>query len=142
MKKFYIYIIVCIGIQISSKAQTNFKFDYDASGNVIQKSIQTIPISFRVANNPQEVNEKTTINSIVVFPNPTTDEVQITGPLPNNTSYANVLLANNQGVILYKSNYQGTNISISLSNFSNGIYYLTLEYSDKTKEVHKVILSK
>ncbi len=76
-----------------------------------------------------------------VFPNPTANSINIAGENIDNGNYK-FILTDILGKVLVSNNYKvESNMlqkNISLSDFSNGIYFLSIE-SDKLKTVRKII---
>ncbi len=72
------------------------------------------------------IDEQTNTESIKVYPNPTTNIINIT--LPNPTEYFTVSVYSSLGHLIYKvSNHT----SVDISNFTNGIYFITVNQNEK-----------
>ena len=72
------------------------------------------------------INEQTNTESIKVYPNPTTNVFHIT--LPNSSEHFTVTVYSSLGKQIYKIS---DHTSIDISNFANGIYFLTVNQNEK-----------
>lgn len=80
------------------------------------------------------VNEISDDHGLSVFPNPTTDNVSLR--IKGNASISSIGLFNIQGELL--KNYKATN-SLSFTEFPAGMYFLRVEFADKSTHTYKII---
>ncbi|MBP9151745.1 MAG: T9SS type A sorting domain-containing protein [Flavobacteriales bacterium] len=71
------------------------------------------------------VNETTAKSTISIYPNPSADVFHIT--LPSDVRNENLILRNALGQTLLSTRVSGTQIQIDLSNFADGVYFLSLD---------------
>ena len=124
-------------------SQTSFKYDYDNSGNLIQRSIQVFPNPTARFSKKENVSElKDSIPDLNVYPNPAFNDLNIEGSLPLESKDAEIVLLNSQGQILKKIKYGGNSTKIDVSSLQAGMYYLNIAYSKKERRGYKVIITK
>lgn len=70
-----------------------------------------------------------------VFPNPTSDRIQIKLP---DISATNVLLFNNLGQLMIETNFQSTTQEIDLNNLPSGTYWLHLKNNEGRQGVFQI----
>jgi hypothetical protein len=102
------------------------------TGTTVSTYNSTAPCKISTANNEVESTE------FMVYPNPTTDEINIS--LENSLKASNikqVLILNVAGQKVYQSNIFQKNISIS--SYSPGLYFLQLK-TDENIHVKKIII--
>jgi hypothetical protein len=87
----------------------------------------TYNIYLRYRTGTTGINEQTNNGNINVFPNPTTNIFQIV--LPNPSEYFTITVFSSLGQEIYKIS---DHTSIDISNFANGIYFLTVNQNNKT----------
>lgn len=143
MKTTIKYILLLIGISAYSQTvETNYSYDnlnrlvqvvfndgsthsfvYDDLGNRIQLNFETLSI-----------DEETLINTITLYPNPTSTTINIM--FPNNLISQKPIISiyNINGSLIknHKAKVINHNIQIPTSNLSNGVYLLTLISDNKT----------
>ena len=85
--------------------------------------------------------DQTTISELNVFPNPTSDFLNIV--LPNSNSHKiSIKLISTLGVIILNKQFQSTNeIQLKLINYPTGIYYLIVT-SEENSYIRKIILAR
>lgn len=101
---------------------------YDTAHNpiVIYTNIQATPTDVPFAEN---INE-----GLNIYPNPASDNINITVYQPNRDGKLFMKLYNTVGAVVYEKELkadQNINENISLTNFSQGIYYLELRGSNQ-----------
>lgn len=95
--------------------------------------IKTDPKGNVTSTTGVEVNE----SLINVFPNPTTDYVEV--QIPSNALKYNIRLVNNSGLILKEVNAVDKQIFMDLSSYSSGFYYLNIFEQDKLIATKKIV---
>lgn len=73
------------------------------------------------------------MNRINVYPNPVKDQLVI-----ENARHASIALMDIRGAILYQTEVNDQHLNIDMANYSRGIYFLRIEFSDKIKMVKLV----
>ena len=134
MKQLFLIALMLTGINVYS--QNAIKYDYDAGGNMTQRYIQVI--NMRLANKPQT---KDSVLNFNIYPNPAKDQITIEGPLENNTKDAQVFVYNINGAVIKQDTYNGTKKTYSLSEITNGIYFLEIKYSKKQSSNYRIIIT-
>ena len=71
-------------------------------------------------------------NKLVVFPNPVTDQITVTGL--NKDEYDKFTVQNMQGAPLLQQNINGEFARIDVTSFTEGVYLLVLQSSVTFKE--------
>ena len=80
-------------------------------------------------------------NSMMIFPNPTSDKLTIQTKTPTVQSYV-LLVKNIQGQVLFtEKTIIDKTLQVDLSKFSNGIYFLSLQ-NEKENYVSKIVIQK
>ncbi len=88
------------------------------------------------ANDSSSVALVNELNTLLIYPNPTQDIINIALTQAIN---ATLLLYNIDGQIMISKTINGTKISIDISALSNGLYYLKIINRDNYPIIHKVI---
>ena len=105
------------------------------NNNCISTDSLNVLWDFNGCNGINEYNNFIT----TIFPNPTTGEVTIN--MEQSCDISSVELFNFQGQILYKqkyNNYHTNQLSLDLTNFKKGIYYLKISLNNRF-EIKKII---
>jgi hypothetical protein len=140
--KFYKIAVVFACCQFVTQtiiAQENeVTFNYDAGGNMTQRSVQVMP-GGRIGNfnAPRDSAQR----EFKVFPNPTNQFLTIEGALPENTSSGDLSLINMNGQVLKKDSYTGQPKTLPMSDLKPGMYLLEIRYSKKDKSTYKIIVN-
>ncbi len=69
------------------------------------------------------VNEEINLNNIKIYPNPTSKKLNIKVSIHT----FNLKIRDNLGKEVYKNEYNESDISMNVENFSKGVYFLTIE---------------
>jgi hypothetical protein len=96
----------------------------------ISLSAQTATPVARTAETEKEVIRLT--NKLVVFPNPITEQLAVTGL--NKGEYDKIVVYNMQGAPLLKQTINGETARIDVSSLTEGVYLLVLHSSVTLKE--------
>lgn len=134
MRNLIFITLILLGLNVYS--QSPIKFDYDASGNMILRHIQVLPLRMAKKETPKD-----SVLNFSVFPNPAKDQITIEGPLETNTKEAQVLIYNTNGSLVSKDKYYGTKKTYSLTGFTSGIYFLEVKYSKKQSSNYKILIT-
>jgi hypothetical protein len=156
MKKFILFIIFC-GLSVSfGNAQEEYKisFSYDTAGNQTLRdrvcincnSAKTPVDSTAVAALDEKLdelkeNEETTQNSsIIAYPNPVTDVLQVEWETTDN-AIKKIMIFSGIGRRLQSKNIRSkdSGINLNFSNYPPGSYFVMVLYADKTKQSLQVI---
>jgi hypothetical protein len=81
--------------------------------------------------------DKKEINSFNYYPNPTVDRVTLSF---KTREPKEIFILNNLGQTLDKSTFSGLEKTFSLANFSEGIYFFTVEYKNGQRVTKKIIV--
>ena len=82
------------------------------------------------------LNEKSNPSTFSIFPNPSNDKVSIQ---LNNNEIANLKIVDVLGNIIYKEEINSTS-DINVSEFKNGIYFVTIETNGIQSQMEKLIV--
>ena len=83
----------------------------------------------KLINETLSVNQTNTIKSILLFPNPTSSQINLT--FENNLENTNVKITSLIGqTVIEKQNLSGNNLTFDVSNLANGIYVVTINNGD------------
>lgn len=87
------------------------------------------------------VNEYDKTNDIAIFPNPTSDfiNISITDEIINFNP--KILLFSTEGKEVFSQSINTKHTTIDISNFKKGIYFISLSNSDKTISTKKIIIN-
>ena len=96
----------------------------------ISLSAQTTTPVARTAETEKEVIRVT--NKLVVFPNPITEQITVTGL--NKDEYDRITVYNMQGTQLLKQTINGTTVRVDANSLPEGVYLLVLHSSVTLKE--------
>lgn len=131
MKKYL--LIFFLSLNCFCKAQTppvtQINYSYDNVGNRVYRHYQL----FRIAdpNAPKDLSESVEKKyGISVFPNPTSNELNVSILLLPQGDKATFYLSNEQGQNLILQQQNSPKGAIELSNFKAGIYYLKIIIND------------
>jgi uncharacterized delta-60 repeat protein len=131
----------CDSSYASIAGETNQSFDATANGNyaVIISSTSCIDTSGCYAIQLFSISDIDFEHTILLYPNPTTDQLAIATNTPFNN--ATIQLVNLTGQIMMSRNHQnGHLLSLDLTSLPNGIYFLEMKEGNKlarTKVVKK-----
>jgi len=123
-------------------AQNSVVYSYDSGGNQIQRKI-LVNVGMRLANpngTKDSIPSKPLAN-LKLFPNPTNQNLNLEGRLPDNIKEADVRLMNISGQVLKTDTYQGGSKSLDVSGLNDGLYLLELSFSKKEKVSYKIIIT-
>lgn len=107
--------------------------------NATKEVLQSVVTDVSMNTN---VNEIETANNFFLYPNPTSDVLNIT---VSNNNKTDVTITNIQGAVVYTTQLNNTNTTneaaINTTNFSNGVYIVTLTQNG-VKNTQKVIITR
>lgn len=132
-KKIILLLIsICLLFPSLIIAQTveEVKFNYDINGNRIEREIITLDKSNK-SQNIKSIIDSLNSSNIVIFPNPTSDIINIT--MDDDYSDSKVIVYNMIGEIVYSHNVYSKEVKIDLSKEINGVYILTISNKNKRK---------
>src|SRR5690606_34244734 len=79
--------------------------------------------------------------NLSVFPNPTNEDVMVTGSLPQGFQEANLILYNIGGQALLENHYSGDHLRIDVRALPPGLYFLDCILPDKSKLTYKIVVT-
>lgn len=107
--------------------------------NTTKEVLQSVVTDVSMNTN---VNEIETAHNFFVYPNPTSDFLNIS---VSNNNKTDVTITNIQGTVVYTTQLNNTNtaneVAINTTNFSNGVYIVTLTQNG-VKNTQKVIITR
>lgn len=108
--------------------------DFAVSGN---PDNTTITKSNSFTNNALSIDDSNLLKEISLYPIPTRDILNVSIPetLGSVTSYE---IFNNLGQIIDAKNASNNNFTVSTSKFSDGVYFIKLNFENATKTVRFV----
>jgi YD repeat-containing protein len=133
MKNTLLLLLLFVGIHISNAQTPYLSYDYDASGNRIQRTVimkkSMNAIGLNGSTTPIEQKVETDLFNklkVTIYPNPTKGElgVDITGDIEMPESSLNLYTLNGQ--LLIKKEHLMKQNRLDLSRFISGIYFLKL----------------
>ena len=113
------------------------QYTYDASGNRVHRIYSTL----RIANPAQPKDSSENVETkygISIFPNPTSESVNVSISSLQNGETAKVFLYDEQGKVLLMKIQESTLDIINLINLKTGTYYLKI-YVKKDSVSYKVV---
>jgi hypothetical protein len=119
----------------SAFSQNTIKFAYDKAGNITQRYIQVTTLRL------PDTAPKDSVLTFKIYPNPTSDQIFIDGPLKDNVKEAEVLLYNISGSVLKQDVYYGTKKAYQLKGLTTGIYFLEIKYSKKESSTYRILIT-
>jgi hypothetical protein len=119
-------------------AQMALSFGYDTAGNQTQRNLINILIQ---KNNSVETFALADGDELKYWPNPVADYLNIEWFNDDERYCNNLSILNNQGKLLFSKDYRDDeNIDrIDFSQFSVGMYFIKLSYSNKEQKQIKII---
>ena len=84
--------------------------------------------------------ENTENNSVLIYPNPATDFINIVNKSSSVKPYFDYTIYNNAGVIVGNGNNAIWNQSINISNLKTGLYHIIINQGSQKLSIHKKIL--
>jgi hypothetical protein len=140
-----IYRILFLSALLSTKGnivfaqeEKNLIMTYDESGRVTQRNIQ---VMFGGRIGQFDMPKDSIQFDFRIFPNPTSQAVNIDGPLPESITSAELSLMNVNGQVLKKDVYFGKLKSVTVSDLNPGLYILEVRYSKTKISSYKIIIS-
>lgn len=118
-----------------SNDNCQFMFTNDQKARMIT-ALQNCPFRVSLVSQSCEIKKITMSDSITVFPNPTDGKVEIAATSP----IRDVKVYNLLGEIVAYKNETDRDLTIDLTGFTNGIYFVKVE-SGSYKKVQKIILN-
>lgn len=129
----------------NSSTPTDYSFtDGNPGSGTIEYRIHGYDLDGRPTLSPVRVVRTTVIASVSVFPNPATNNVNISIPA-SEMSAVNIRLIGLSGQLLVEKNITGaggTIQTIPVSNYPPGNYLIQVLHSDGTKQISKVLISR
>lgn len=148
MKKFIQFIFILFFFNVNSQ-EYKIKFDYDIAGNQYNKYIvfETGRIRSNELNDLdkdiQEVNEEKKeilTENIKYYPNPVKESLYVYWINTTENAVVEINLVDINGKVVYQSKVLNkTQVSIQLSNYTNGIYIMSLNYNNGESKSFKII---
>jgi len=108
-------------------------FDYDASGNRIQRKLQIIPCDVQSGKTAQQndVQESAVPLQVNAYPNPTQDKINIELPEDGSSIESKIELYDLNGKILHSVISPLLQIQVDVSGFTGGTYLLKITRAEK-----------
>lgn len=95
-----------------------------------EEDVSTVEVAI-LANTTVGINQTVDFSDQVqIYPNPTQRQINLIIDEPN-TGIKKFSIFDNKGKLLVKSNFKDNRFSLSIDNFSNGLYWLHLEHGNK-----------
>lgn len=137
-KKLIIVLFFASLFEFARAQENSIIFNHDQSGNLVQRKIQVMA-GGRIGNfnSPKDSLQL----DFSVFPNPTNQNINVEGPLPENFASGDLILMNVNGQILKKTSYTGQPKSLTISDLKPGLYLLEIWYSKEKKSTYKIIVT-
>ena len=118
-------------------AQTpSIKFSYSQSGHQEKRFVQVV--NLRIGNTPKPKDSTLVFK---VYPNPTSDNITIEGPLGNGTTEAKIELYDIKGSLVQQDVYNGIKKTYSLAGHRSGIYFLEIKYTNKQSSNYRIVIT-
>lgn len=118
-------------------AREKYIYTYDASGNRIQRCYTEIferSPAPEIKNQKQIIKKVIGLNEVTVYPNPTTDYLNIKITNFNKDISSRLILMDLTGRIIFKQNKLTEFNNIDLRDYPNGMYLLRIFIDDNSKE--------
>lgn len=138
MRKFILIFLMGIFIRLHSQNCPAVEFNYDVTGNRIQRQqIQIIcgnPNSRTIQQTDNQTTIKDTLNAIA-YPNPTSDKVilNITDTNIDRDEWKEILLSDMNGKILLQLKTKDSIKEIPVNNYTRGVYILSVISKNRQK---------
>ena len=136
MRQILLLIIILIGLKGTSQTIT---FSYDATGNRTQRIKVTKSHVVTLADtveNEQAINNDAVISNwiISIYPNPTTDGINILCSGEEEISSLKAILVNTKGEVLKQFAINRGEQYEDLSDMPSGLYFIRIESKGKTEQ--------
>ncbi len=134
MKKlFLLYVFI---FSLIAQGQTTFKYSYDDRGNRCKREIIIPAIRSAQAHDPESESvpftESLEQRTIVIYPNPTKDELNITITDTEHLQSGSIILYDLHGKMLMERIVKENHTSFDLSSYSKGTYLLFFKLDEET----------
>lgn len=93
--------------------------------------------SFEFNCNAVNVNEYEFLNNVNIYPNPASSVINVSAE-----NLTNVKVYNAVGQLIYTEETENDNVNIDTQNWTNGLYYVTVETVDGNSTSQKIIVNK
>lgn len=141
----FLSMTVCLKIsaQQIAPSQVRLSYTYDKAGNRISRRVITLSMQ-RQSTDSIPKQEETVSSSlltckVVVYPNPTEGEINLSISNSTEESTSEITVYNNSGQLLITLQGKGnTTIPIDLSPYNNGIYLINFQQGE-SKSFYKII---
>ena len=137
----FLFSMVLVLTAIMGATQTHFSISYDNSGNIIERKI-SVTMQQRIRLDSEKDSTIAEVKKhLQIFPNPTSDQITVSGTLPDEVEDLSLIVFNSSGQTLYADIYSGTEKSIDVSALVPGMYLLECVVRDESKVVYKIIVT-
>ena len=128
MNKILISIFILLNLNSNCDAQSYFGFSYDPAGNRISREFYLN----RLANPNDSTMEDPSIKyGINVYPNPTTQSVNISIPKLPDGIEAKIEILDEAGKQLFRTGQRSQDQNVDLSLYSAGIYFIHIRIENE-----------
>lgn len=137
LKKMWMVALICLSTDLLNAQSNDLSFNYDAAGNLIERKVQVLPQA-RIGKFTTPVDSTVEFK---VYPNPSSQFVNIEGPLPEGRESAQVRLMAMNGQLIKTDSYFGHAKAIPVSELKPGLYLLEVRYSKEEASVYKIVVT-
>ena len=127
-----VIVILFIVMPRHVQGDTQFQYQYDASGNRVSRVLVVPTPALQSPHMPGHSGETT------VSPTVTTDKVTITTSLDLERNHMSYTVSDLQGSVLAVGDITGQHTAVSFGQYSSGIYLLTV-YSAQGNQGFKIV---
>lgn len=131
---FLMMIFVILGGEVTMQGERIVRYGYDATGNMVSRTLEVEKIEPMMMQNSQDIQEATSvekvdISTIKVYPNP----VETLLNIEVGDTYAESLkigVFTTDGKIIEQTESNDGFIQLDFSDKSNGVYIVTIRFDD------------
>ena len=118
-----------------AKGQVNIKFDYDDSGNRIQRIIdmnKSAIVDNNTEGNSEVITDQLEELQVNIYPNPTKGKIRLEIPMLDKNAEGRIKVIDASGKNVFQDDHLSVSNLINIEKLNNGIYFLHLFYNEQS----------
>lgn len=137
-KVLLILLMIVAAVPCLAQQRSTISFSYDENGNrttrgLALKRVSDDGMNVMVADSPlDKANVTFSTMNVNIYPNPTTDKVNIAMTNTSTNSPLRVIIVNANGAVLFDGIMNSLNETVDVKDFSSGVYFLRLVLNDES----------
>lgn len=132
-----LFMIAILGCSMTMQAERVVRYGYDATGNIVSRTLEVEEVEPTAMRSSQEEQETTTIenidiSSIKVYPNPVETFLNIEVG-DTSAESLQIVIFTADGKIIEQTESKDRFIQLDFSDKSDGIYVVTIQFGDAVR---------